>query len=244
MERFKREKELRTYIRSGKTLHHLQPIYDLRRGEVFGYELLFRVVDGDRLYTMGDFITHVEDLGLIEDIDRLTVSRLLKLLSYEELSNYCFFINVSPRSLDRGRILSELNLIPRHQRPRVYVEITERETFMDPEEALRHIEELKNMNFRIVLDDFGSGFSSIFQLRYFVKYLNLIKIDGSFVKRIHRDPYNRAIVESVKIMADRFSIDLVAEFIESEEELNVVKGIGIRFGQGFFFGKEEIRSIA
>jgi len=244
VEKFRREKEFRAYIRSGKTLHHLQPIYDLSNGSIFGYELLLRVVDGDKLYTMGSFIGHLDDLALVEDIDRLTINRLNKLLSYEDFSNHCFFVNISPRSLDRGRILSDLSLIPKHQRPRVYVEITERETFMDAKEALRQIEELKNMNFKIVLDDFGSGFSSISQLRYFVKYLDLIKIDGSFIKRIHRDPYNRAIVESVKTMADRFSIDLVAEFIEEEEELKVVKSINIRFGQGFFFGKDEIKSIA
>ncbi len=243
IEKFRKEKELRAYLRKGATVHHLQPIYDLQRDRVFGYELLFRVVDGDRTYTMGEFLRYVEDLGLIEDIDRLTVKRLSRLIRDESLLPYCFFINISPRSLDRGKVISDLGLIPKHQRSRIYIEITERETFMNTDEALKHIERLKNMGFRVVLDDFGSGFSSMSQLRHFVKLLDLIKVDGSFIRNIHRDPYNRAIVESMKTMADKFSIDLVAEFIEKEEELRTVRRVGIRFGQGFYFGKENIRAI-
>ncbi|WP_121011671.1 putative bifunctional diguanylate cyclase/phosphodiesterase [Hydrogenivirga caldilitoris] len=244
LERFRKEKELRAHLRKGETVHHLQPIYDLNNDSVFGYELLFRVFDGKDSISMGEFVKYVEDRSLIEDIDRLTLTRLSKLLQDEELWSLCFFVNVSPSSLDRGRVLSELNLIPRHQRSRIYIEITERETFANIEGALKQIENLKNMGFRVVLDDFGSGFSSIFQLRHFVKYLDLIKVDGSFVKNIHRDPYNRAIVESIKTLADRFSIDLVAEYIESEEELTEVKRIGIRFGQGYYFGKGDVRAIA
>ncbi|WP_457601018.1 putative bifunctional diguanylate cyclase/phosphodiesterase [Hydrogenivirga sp.] len=237
-ERFRREKELREFIKKGSTVHHLQPVYDLESGRVFGYELLFRVADGEKLYPMGMFIDYVEDLGLLEDIDRLTVGRVSELLRREDMTPYCFFVNVSPRSLERGKIFTELNLIPKHLRPRLHIEITEQETFLNMDKALTHIERLRNMGFHVVLDDFGKGFSSMSQLRSLVKFLSFIKVDGTFVRNVHRDPYNRAILEGIKTMADRFSLDLIAEFIETEEEMIAVKSIGIRYGQGYYFGKE------
>ncbi len=106
------------------------------------------------------------------------------------------------------------------------------------------MEELKGMGYKVVMDDFGSGFSTLSSMRSFIKFLDLIKVDGSFVKNVSRDPYNRAILESLKFMADKLSIDLVAEHIESHEDLETIRGMGIRFGQGFYFGKADIRSYS
>ncbi len=100
--------------------------------------------------------------------------------------------------------------------------------------------EIKSMGFRMVIDDFGSGYSSMFQMRHLVGFVDLIKVDGAFIRRIDRDKYNRAIVESIKTLAEDFSIELVAEFIETPEELETVRSIGIKFGQGYIFGKDNL----
>ncbi len=244
LERFRSERELAELIRSGSYTHHLQPIYDIQRDYVFGYELLFRVIKEGRDLPMGSFIDKVDDVSLLEMIDLITLRHVMELLKQDELYRYTFFINVSPRSLERGKLLSELSKLPRHQRSRIYLEITERETFLNAREALGYMEELKNLGYKVVMDDFGSGFSTLSSMRNFIKFLDLIKVDGSFIRGIKRDPYNRAILESIKAMADRFSIDIVAEYIETYEDLETVRSMGIRFGQGFYFGKADIKAIA
>ncbi len=237
-ERFRVEKDLRELILKGATTHHLQPIYDLHRESVYGYELLFRVVKDGEPIPIGRFLGKIEDMSIMEDIDLLTVEHLSRIVRERRFDPYCFFINISPRTLERGRIITELSRIPRHVRSRIFIEITERETFLNVESAISYLDLLKSRGFRIAMDDFGSGFSSISYMRHFIKFIDLLKIDGSLVRNVSRDPYNRAILESVKIMADRFSIDLVAEFIESESDLETVRRIGIRFGQGYYLTED------
>ncbi len=236
MERFKREKDLADLIFRGSVDHHLQPIYNIQENTVYGYELLFRVVKNGEVLPLGRFIDNLEDTSVIEEIDMHTVRRLAEFLRREDLYTYSFFVNISPRTLERGAILSELSRFPKHMRSRVFIEITEREGFLNLESALNYFEILKELGFRIVMDDFGMGFSSISLMRHFIKFIDLIKVDGMFVRNVHRDPYNRAILQSIKIMADRFSIDLVAEHIENERDLETIRRMGIKFGQGYHLG--------
>jgi len=240
-ERFKVEKDLRELILRGATTHHLQPIFDLRKGSVYGYELLFRVVKEGEVIPIGRFLGKIEDFSIMEDIDLLTIEHLSRIVRRRDLNPFCFFINISPRSLERERIIEELSKIPRYLRPRIFIEITERETFLNIETAISYLDLLKSRGFRIAMDDFGSGFSSISYMRHFVKFIDFLKIDGSLVRNVSIDPYNRAILESIKTMADRFSVDVVAEFIESESDLETVKRIGIRFGQGYYLSGDYSR---
>jgi diguanylate cyclase (GGDEF)-like protein len=236
LERFRRERDLADLILSGSVTHHLQPIYNLRNNTVYGYELLSRVVKNGEVLPLGRFLDSLEDTSVMEEIDLRTVERLREFLKREDLFTYSFFINISPRSLERGTVLSELSKFPKHMRSRVFIEITEREGFLNLESALNYFEILKELGFRIVMDDFGRGFSSISVMRYFIKFIDLIKVDGMFVRNVHRDPYNRAILQSIKTMADRFSIDIVAEHIENERDLETIKRMGIKFGQGYHLG--------
>ena len=233
--RFKLGKELKEALIKGNTFHITQPIYDLKNERVFGYELLFRVRIDGKVVTAGEFIDFVCELGIAEDIDKLTVNRAKKMLMSDNWKGKNLFINMFPSSMERGEIFSELETIPLSLRKRLFIEISEKEPFLSMEEARAYVEKLNSMGFNVVIDDFGSGFSSIFQIRHLINYISLIKIDGAFIRDIHRDPYNRAIVESMRTIADRFSIELVAEFIETEEDLKMVKLLGLRFGQGVIF---------
>ncbi len=236
LDRFSRERDLADLILRGSVTHHIQPIYNIQNDTVYGYELLFRVVKNGEVLPLGKFIDSLQDTGIMEEIDMQTLRKLKELLKREDLYTYSFFINISPRTLERGTILSELSKLPKHMRSRVFIEITEREGFLSLESALNYFEILKELGFRIVMDDFGMGFSSISVMRHFIKFIDLIKVDGMFVRNIHRDPYNRAILQSIKIMADRFSIDIVAEHIENERDLETIRRMGIKFGQGYYLG--------
>lgn len=243
-ERFRKGINLLSSVQEGAYTHELQPIYDLNREAIFGYELLFRVLKGKEIISMGEFLDQLEDVGLVEEIDFRTVECLKELLTREDFSDLCFFINISPRTLERGKILPALDSIPKHLRPRVFIEITERENFSTMDGARDILEQVKGMRYKIVIDDFGSGFSTLSYMKHFIKFIDLIKIDGSFIRNVKRDPYNRAILESLKIMGEKFAIDLVAEHIENREDYKVIKRLGIRFGQGFFFKRRIIRATA
>ncbi|GEM_PF-2004311 len=235
--KFKKEKDLVELLHSGAVTHELQPIFNIQNESVYGYELLFRLVKDGEVISLGSFIEQIEDPSIVEEIDLYTVGKLRRIIKSEKLNNLCFFINLSPKTLERGNVLSLLAKVPKHVRTRVFIELTEKETFYDLDQALDYFEILKGMGFRMVMDDFGSGSSSISYMRHFIKYIDLIKVDGMFVKNVSIDPYNRAILESIKTMAGRFSIDVVAEHIETEEDLEAVKRMGIRFGQGYYFSK-------
>ena len=234
LERFKREKDLTELIMRGSVTHHIQPIYNIQNNTVYGYELLFRVVKNGEVLPLSRFMDSLSDGSVVEEIDMHTVRRLGEFLRSKDFYPYSLFVNISPRTLERGNVIGELSKFPKHMRSRVFIEITERDGFLNLESALNYFEILKDLGFRIVMDDFGMGFSSISLMRHFIKFIDLIKVDGMFVRNIHRDPYNRAILQSIKTMADRFSIDLVAEHIENEKDLETVRRIGVRFGQGFY----------
>lgn len=243
-ERFRKGIDLLSSVQQGNYTYELQPIYDLEKDNGFGYELLFRVVRDKEKISMGEFLIQLEDVSLLEEIDLRTVESLRELLTREDLADFYFFVNISPRTLERGKVLSELGRLPRYLRPRVFIEITERESFSNIERAKEILEQIKSMRYRIVMDDFGSGFSTLSYMRHFIKFTDLIKVDGSFIRNVKRDPYNRAILESLKTMGERFAIDLVAEHIENKGDFEAVKKIGIRFGQGFFFKRSVIRATA
>lgn len=235
--RFKKEKDLIEHLHTGSVTHELQPIYNIQTETIYGYELLFRVVSDGKVIPLGKFISHIDDLSIVEEIDLYTIGKLKGIIKSERLNNLCFFINVSPRTLERGSVLSTLAKIPKHLRPRIFIEITEKETFYDLSQAVDYFEILKSMGYRVVMDDFGSGSSSISSMRHFIKFIDLIKVDGMFVKNVSQDPYNRAILESINTMAGKFSIDIVAEQIETLEDLEAVRRMGIKFGQGYYFAE-------
>ncbi len=236
--RFRKEKDLIDLLHSGSVTHELQPIYNIQRDTIYGYELLFRVVRDGEVIPLGSFIGKVEDISIIEEIDTYTIGKLKGIISSERLNNLCFFINISPMTLERGSALSALAKIPKHFRSRVFIEITEKETFFNLKQALDYFEILKSMGYRVVMDDFGSGSSSISNMRHFIKFIDLIKVDGMFVRNVSQDPYNRAILESINRMAGRFSIDVVAEHIENEADFKAVRRMGIKFGQGYYFARD------
>ncbi len=242
VQRFHKERELFELLDKGNYTHEFQPIMELKSEEVFGYELLFRLIKNETPVPMGNFMNEVNDPVLIEAIDISTVESLINYAKREELTNKCMFVNISPRSIEREQIFDKLKSVPRHLRSRVCVEITEREQFMNVSKAKEYFDYMKSLGYKVVMDDFGSGFSSISYMRHFIKFLDIIKVDGSYVKNVSRDPYNRAILSSIKTMADKFSIDVVAEHIETERDLSVIKKMNIKFGQGYVFKNYILKS--
>jgi EAL domain-containing protein (putative c-di-GMP-specific phosphodiesterase class I) len=129
---------------------------------------------------------------------------------------------------------------------KVLVEVTESSAMMDPDRAQEVLSELHQAGFSIAIDDFGTGYSSLSRLREMP--VKVLKIDRSFVSRVHQDAQSGAIVSAFLQLANGLEMVTLAEGIETSQELQFLRERGCRLGQGFYFSKpvppEEIIAYA
>lgn len=220
----------------------VQPIYDVMSGELFGYEVLARIRDGERYMAAGQFIEVAESLGLACKIDHIILSKGLKAREELGLWNVRFFFNLATNSLFNGNYV---DLVQSHYSRHpggvatdgITIEILEREAIHNVKALMEIIEEMKGVGITFALDDFGSGFSSFVYLKYFdTEY---IKIDGEFVKNITVNEKDRIFVKHINGIAQEFGKKTIAEYVEDEETLNILKEIGVDYVQGYYCGKPQ-----
>ncbi|KAB2968692.1 MAG: EAL domain-containing protein, partial [Thermoanaerobaculia bacterium] len=181
------------------------------------------------------FIAAAERYRTIVTIDRWVVNRsLAELGSGARLRPPTFSVNLSGQSLGDEtfleHVLAELDASGVDPR-RLCFEITETAAIANLASALRFISSLRALGCRFVLDDFGSGFSSFSYLRNLP--VDFLKIDASFAHQLAADPIQRALVEAIQQIGKVLGMKTIAEGIEDEETLEVVRGLGIDYGQGF-----------
>jgi EAL domain-containing protein (putative c-di-GMP-specific phosphodiesterase class I) len=111
-------------------------------------------------------------------------------------------------------------------------EVTETSAIEKMEVARDFIESMRNQGWRFALDDFGTGFSSFSQLKYLP--VDIVKIDGQFVKDMRTDPIDRAIVIAINEIAHSLGMETVAEYVETAETLQLLSKCGVDFAQGFY----------
>jgi c-di-GMP phosphodiesterase len=218
----------------------VQPIYDVRSGEIFGYEVLARIRDGQRFMAAGQFIEVAENLGFAPKIDQVILTKGLKAREERGLWEKRFFFNLSTKSLFSG---DYVDVIKSHCQIRpectgetgVIIEILEREAIHNVNGLMDIIEKMKEIGISFALDDFGSGFSSFVYLKYFDT--DFVKIDGEFVKNIVVNEKDRIFVKHIHQIAKEFGKKTVAEYVEDEETLEILKEIGVDYAQGFHFGR-------
>ncbi len=202
------------------------------------FEILLRA-QGHKgsIYSAGMFLPVAERYGLSAKLDRWVVGEALRQLSELPqglLANRSFAINLSGHSVDSACFLDFVldafavtGLPPHH----VCFEITETAAISDIQAACTFVDALQAIGCEFALDDFGSGHASFLYLRDLpVDYL---KIDGNLVRDICNDAFSRSIVRSIHDIAKTMGKCTIAEHIESDSILNVVKEIGIDFGQGY-----------
>ncbi len=210
--------------------------------ELMHFEILLRMhEDNDELISAGAFLPAAERYNLSIKIDQwVTRSVFEYLVRHPELAKKTgtCAINLSGASLaDRvffDYILEELRNVP-HLSGKLCFEVTETAAITNLSAAIIFIKTLKGLGCRFSLDDFGSGLSSFAYLKNLpVDYL---KIDGSFVRDIAIDPIDRAMVKSISEIGQVMGKKTIAEFVENENILDVLKAIRIDYAQGYYIGK-------
>ncbi len=216
-------------IKENKITPYFQPIFDLKKDEIIGFEALFRIEKNDEIYTAGEFIDIAYKTGLIVEIDRTMIEYMFS--SIETLGDYPIFLNISPQTLKESWFLEKVKYLKN-----CIFEITEQMAF-------DNIEKLKLLNIETVnkmaLDDFGSGYSSIKTVVELSSnnLISFLKIDGSLIKEIDRNRESFFIVESIVKIAKTLGLKTIAEFIENERLLRIIKNLDIDYAQGFYLGK-------
>ncbi len=210
-----------------------QPIVNMETGEIEVHELLMRLRQDDELISAGRFIETAEHMGLVNQMDMILID---KALADANRSGYegVLFINLSPKAIVASEFIQRIqDLTETYQidHERIVFEITERETVHNVALLEKFVRELRSEGFRFAIDDFGSGFSSFQYLKRFP--VNFIKIEGEFINNMSKNEIDLAFVESAVSMAKSLGIETIAEFIENEETLDLVKSLGIDYAQGY-----------
>ncbi|MGL6253524.1 MAG: EAL domain-containing protein, partial [Billgrantia desiderata] len=216
---------------------YFQPIADVRTGEVNIHELLMRIQLDDRLVPAGEFIDIAESIGVIHKMDYQLIEKAFAQVR-EQGYEGMLFINLSPKSLIIGEFIGRIHqlaidygILPE----RIVFELTERETVSNLKLLEKFVLDLKMEGFNFAIDDFGSGYSSFRYLKQFP--IDVIKIEGEFIRNMLSDEKYMAFVKSIVTLAQSLGVSTIAEFIEDEEVLAAVEGLGIDFGQGYHLGR-------
>ncbi|MES1986806.1 MAG: EAL domain-containing protein [Pseudomonadota bacterium] len=224
---------------------YCQPIVPLNSltTQVQHFEILLRKIDLDgKIILPTTFIPSAERYHLMPNIDRWVIKNVFiayqKLLEVNaEKCNYVFSINLSGTSLGDKSLLSFIqDMFIKYSIPpqSICFEITETAAIVNLKNTILLFSALRKLGCSFALDDFGSGMSSFTYLKNFdVDYL---KIDGTFVKEMHINKIDHAMVRSIHSVAEAMNIKTVAEFVENEEILRELKTIGVHYGQGLYLG--------
>ena len=233
--------ELILDLKEERLIPFFQPIYDLSENTILKCEALARWPKADGTFISPfEFITLAEESGLINKLDLYMLEHAAKLIEHlkRSVKEVELSINVSPRLFHtKDRDLSNwidcVEMIA--AKIPLTVEITERLLTDDSIKALEVLQTLKSFGVKIAIDDFGTGYSS---LSYLVKFpVDIIKIDRAFVDKLTQDDTTDALVETILLMAQRLKIQVIAEGIETTEQLERLRALKCEYGQGYHLGR-------
>ena len=238
------ESDLRRALEKDELCVYYQPIVSLANRELHGFEALARWQHPERgVIAPDDFIPLAEETGLILPIG-LRILRdachQLRKWQHHSLANRDLIMSVNlsgkqlmqPDLIERiEEVLHESQINPWHLK----LEITETVVMENPELAAVTLAKLRGLGVRLSIDDFGTGYSSLSYLNRFP--VDTLKIDRSFVTSMNEADENLQIVKTIITLAGNLGMQVVAEGVETEEQLDQLRSLKCQYGQGFYFSK-------
>ncbi|WP_432362038.1 putative bifunctional diguanylate cyclase/phosphodiesterase [Sporosarcina sp. UB5] len=241
LERILLESELRKSVQSGHFTLEYQPKVNLSRGNLSGVEALVRWNHPDLGRIPPDkFIPLAEETKIILPLGEWVLREACKQAARWKRQRFTPFriaVNMSPVQLDDPAIVKTIKriLVEEEVEPElIEIELTE-SSFANLYEMRDTIQRIRDLGMHVSIDDFGTGYSAL----SYIKELpaDTLKIDMSFVKDIDVNENSRAIVKAIITLADTAGLNVVAEGIETEEQAKILRSLGCREGQGYFFSK-------
>ena len=237
------EQKLLEAIKSDYFDFYYQPFVDTKSGIISGAEALIRWIepDGNIIYP-DSFIPFSEKLGLIDQIDRIAINKVFIQVAQWQKQSINFgpiSINVSAKMFSDSESLIALlkdKLIQYKIFPsRIKIEITEGMLLENIDLAISTMNQIKALGFKLSLDDFGTGFSSLNYLKKFP--IDVLKIDRSFIMDMHKSEIDKSIVRSIVNLANNLNLSVIAEGVEINEHLEFLQQLNCQQYQGYYFSK-------
>jgi EAL domain-containing protein (putative c-di-GMP-specific phosphodiesterase class I) len=240
-QRLSLENALRRALENGEFDLHYQPLFDLRDRSITGVEALVRWSPPGREMVMpSEFIATAEDSGLIVPIGEWVLREALRQAHNWQSAGRPLMIavNVSAHQLSRAnfverlsRLIEETDIDP----GLVELEVTEGVIIEGAGDAREALDQIAALGVGIAIDDFGTGYSGLAYLKRLP--IDTVKIDQSFVRDLTVDPDDAAIVTAIVAMSKSLGVDVVAEGVETEEQLAQLKALGCHRGQGYLLAR-------
>ncbi len=230
---------------------HYQPIVSLVDGRPAHYEALVRLADepSGELVAPGWFLPAAERYGLIRDIDRLVLARVVTLLGTRRARRRedrgdatgggpRVAVNLSALSVTDGTMLAHIErCLDRHgvDPSRLVIEITETAAISDMDRAQAFCRGVSSLGCAIALDDFGAGFGSFQYLKHLP--FDYLKIDGSFIRGLPSSPKDQLVVQALAGLAQGMGVQTIAEYVTDRATLELLRRYGVDYAQGFEVGR-------
>jgi len=244
MARLQLETDLRRALERGEFRNFYQPIVALVSGEIAGFEALLRWQHPTRgLLGPIEFIPVAEETGLIRELGWWNLREACRQISEWRAGSIAnrhlaISVNLSAKQFlqpnlveDIRKLLSELALPPEALK----LEITESTVMADPSGAVEMLQQIKSLGIRLAIDDFGTGYSSLSYLHRFP--LDTLKIDRSFISGMGDDGEGMEIARTILPMANNLRLDVVAEGVETLQQVAMLKKLQCKYGQGYYFSR-------
>jgi EAL domain-containing protein (putative c-di-GMP-specific phosphodiesterase class I) len=239
-DKVKLESDLHTALALNQLELHFQPKLETMSGAIYGAEALVRWRHPERgLVPPGEFIPLAEACGLIDKIGAWVVNeacRQARAWQLQGLPSLRVAVNLSALQFRNGNLhqmiaeaLAAAELEPRF----LEVEITESALMSDPEESVKILEQLSRMGVVVSVDDFGTGYSSMAYLRRFP--IDKLKIDRTFIGELLSRADDASIVRAIVSLAHNLRLKVVAEGVETSDQLELLRSLGCDQYQGFWF---------
>lgn len=237
------EGDLRRALQRREFVPHYQPIVRLADGNVIAYEALMRWQHPERgLLSPMEYLTTAEESGLLEQIDWQIYEQVCRDLPRLLGGTGHVTLNVSPRHLratDFDRRLMALLHDYQVNPAQLRLEVTEGALLENPEQVRQCLSRLRDAGLHTLLDDFGTGYSSLSYLHRFP--LHGLKVDRSFVAALRSGESggSTAIVRAIRLLADSLGLEVIAEGVETQEQRQQLRLLGLSAGQGYLFDRPQ-----
>ena len=241
VERLMIKSKLKRSFERNELLVHYQPKYNIQTGEIIGAEALVRwELPGRGMVLPSNFIPIAEESHLIIEIGEWVLDRVCEDFRYWQHSvSYPgrVSVNLSLKQLRQPNFIERINSILRSYElspTSLELEITETTLMEDPTRTIKLLDELYSLGLHLAIDDFGTGYSSLSALQQFP--ISTLKIDQSFVRDVVNNADDATIVGTIIQMGRSLKMDVVAEGVETEDQLNFLQQLDCTYVQGLLFG--------
>ena len=238
------ETDLRHGLEREEFRNFYQPIVALDSGRIVGFEALLRWQHPTRgLITPDEFIFVAEETGLIRELGWWNLREACRQLSdwksnSDNYLNFTMNVNLSAKQFLQPNLVEEIkNLMEelKFSPETLKLEITESTVMIDPVATAKMLQQIKSLGILLAIDDFGTGYSSLSYLHRFP--LDTLKIDRSFISGVGEGAEGMEIAQTIMPMAKNLRLDVIAEGVETFEQVALLKKLNCKYAQGYYFSK-------